>query len=128
MEKENADNGNAQKIALGTKELISIFYDKTSKDYEILSKLLFNPKYEVYTTVLNVAEFHHILKEKENNVENFKEKFNSIYNKISSCIKIEKYCLDENFLEEYVKNYSNNSIFDFAFTKFCEDSNLIKSL
>ena len=149
MEKEANEKSNLQKIAVGTKQLFSTFYEM-SKDYN--SKNLFsfitNPNCEVYTTVFNIAELFHLIQEREyqnylkkynltekefsieefknleNDSEELKNKFHIIYLKINSCIKIEKYYLDENFEKEYAKEYSNHNIFSFALNKFCIEKNI----
>lgn len=138
-----------EKIAVGAKELFSNFYEEVRTENSLLKKAIENPNCEVYTTVLNIAELNHIIQEKEyekylnknnlkseefsfeqykneeNERKNFKNKFNFIYNKISNCIHIEKYYLDENFVEDYAKNRSKNNIFGFALKKFSENNNIV---
>lgn len=124
MKKVKAENVNLQKMAVGTKELLSAFYAGEVPSDSPLKKAIDNPGCEVCTTTMNIAELYHLIKEKEGN----DEKFNEIYSRIKSCIKIEKYCLDKSFESEYAKNYSNKNIFDFTLIKFCEDSNILNVL
>lgn len=128
MEKSNADNAIVQRIAVGTKELFLGFYEGSLEEHSLLKDAIDNPNCEVYTTILNIAELYHLIQEKEGSKEMFLKKFDAIYKKINNCIKVERYCLDENFEKEYAKNYSNNNIFSFALSKFCEDNNIQKCL
>ena len=149
MEKEANEKSNLQKIAVGTKQLFSTFYEM-NKDYNSRNIFSFitNPNCEVYTTVFNIAELFHLIQEREyknylkkfnlteeefsieqfiileKESEELKNKFHFIYLKINSCIKIEKYYLDEKFEKEYAKEYSNQNVFSFIFKKFCQEKNI----
>ncbi|MBR3696658.1 MAG: hypothetical protein IKM97_00040 [Clostridia bacterium] len=113
MKKEEIVNTKIQKIAIGTDELFSIFYEKKYDNY---NNLVRNSNYKIYTTIMNIAELFHRIHDKN--------KFEKIYNEIKKFIIIEKYYLDDNFEEEYVKEYENNNIFSFTLLKFCNHNNI----
>ena len=152
MKIEGSDSSNIQKIAVGTSVLFSNFYSTNIDVNSKLKSAMENPKCELYTTVLNIAELYHIIQKKsyeeylsknnlssenfsiesfkklENESKVFKTKFNTIYNKIKSFIHIEKFYLDENFEKEYAENYSNYNIFGFALEKFSNNNNIVNVL
>ena len=140
---------NNKKIAVGAKELLLNFYEDAQTEGGILKESIENPNCEVYTTVLNIAELNHLIqvkeyekyleknelsntefsfeqyKNEENEREKFKNKFAEIYNKINSCIHIEKFFLDESFEKEYSKERAKVNIFGFALKKFSENNNIV---
>ena len=138
-----------EKIAVGAEELFLNFYEEANPENSLLKQAIENPNYEIYTTVLNIAELNHIIrvkeyekyldknnlnhkefsfeqyKKEESEIENFKKVFNEIYDKINNLIHIEKFFLDENFEVEYAKERTKNNIFGFTLRKFAKNNNIV---
>lgn len=115
-----------------------------------LSKLIENKRCTIYTTTYNIIELYNVIEKIEyelylknngliesqltrkqyRNIKVEREKIQNelklIYNQIDSCINIESYIIDKNFLAEYQQKYNSHTLdgFDFSLIKYCIDNKI----